>query len=141
MGAFVFASQGRCINSNDIVLEIDAEISRLRQARALLSDTNTTVKRKPGRPASTSLPSNTKVVHTMSAETRAKMAAAQKARWAKAKKAAKKAARKVAAAPAVKSATPQRRSPKDCSCQEGRLREKGCSGKVEKSHYSCFVAF
>jgi hypothetical protein len=100
------------MDTNDIVLEIDAEISRLQQARALLSDTNTSAKRKPGRPAGTSLPSNTKVVHTMSAAARAKIGAAQKARWAKARKAAKKAARNVAAAPAVKSASPNGVAPK-----------------------------
>src|SRR5664280_1227411 len=94
------------MDTNDIVVEIDAEISRLQQARALLSDTNTAVKRRPGRPASTSLLSNTKVVHTMSAAARAKIGAAQKARWAKARKAAKKAARNVAAVPAVKSPAP-----------------------------------
>ena len=91
------------MDTNDIVVEIDAEISRLQQARALLSDTNTAVKRKPGHPASTSLPGNTKVVYTMSAEARAKIAAAQKARWAKTRKAAKKASRDVAAVTAVKS--------------------------------------
>ena len=94
------------MDTNDIVLEIDAEISRLQQAKALLSNTGTTVKRKPGRPVSTSSPSKTKAIHTMSAEARARIAAAQKARWAKTKKAAKKAARAVAAAPAVKSPTP-----------------------------------
>ena len=93
------------MDTNDIIVEIDAEISRLRQARALLSDTNTTAKRKPGRPASTSLLSNTKVVHTMSAAARAKIGAAQKKRWAKARKAAKKAARNLAALPVVKSPT------------------------------------
>ena len=94
------------MDTNDIVLEIDAEISRLQQARALLSSTDTTVKRKPGRPAGTSLPKTAKAAHTMSAEARAKIAAAQKARWAKTKRAAKKKARAVAAAPAVKSVTP-----------------------------------
>ena len=94
------------MDTNDIIVEIDAEISRLQQARALLSDTNITAKRKPGRPAGTSLPSNTKVIHTMSAAARAKIGAAQKARWAKARKAAKKGARNVAAVPAVKSPAP-----------------------------------
>ena len=41
------------MNTNDIVLTIDAEISRLQQAKALLTDTFslTHAKRKPGRPA------------------------------------------------------------------------------------------
>ena len=44
------------MNTNDIILTIDAEISRLQQAKALLTDTLslTHPKRKPGRPATTS---------------------------------------------------------------------------------------
>ena len=40
------------MNTNDIVLAIDAEISRLQQAKALLSDISslTHAKRKPSRP-------------------------------------------------------------------------------------------
>jgi hypothetical protein len=90
------------MNTTDIIREIDAQISRLQQARALLADTNTTAQRKPGRPAGANLPSNTKAVHIMSTEARAKIGAAQKARWAKSRKAEKKEARNVAAAPAAK---------------------------------------
>lgn|ERR1700730_1776407 len=90
------------MDTNTIVLEIDAEISRLQQARAILTGTTTTWKRKPGRPA---LPSTTKAVRTLSAEARAKIAAAQQARWAKSRKAAKKEARNAAAAPAAKRTT------------------------------------
>jgi hypothetical protein len=44
------------MNTNDIILTIDAEISRLQQAKALLTDTSslTRSKRKPGRPATAS---------------------------------------------------------------------------------------
>jgi hypothetical protein len=44
------------MNTNDIILTIDAEISRLQQVKALLTDTSspTLAKRKPGRPATTS---------------------------------------------------------------------------------------
>jgi hypothetical protein len=94
------------MDKNDIVVEIDAVVSRLQQARALLSDTNIVAKRKPGRPASSSLPSNATVVHTMSVEVRAKIASAQKKRWAKARKTAKKATGNVAVVPAVKSPAP-----------------------------------
>jgi hypothetical protein len=40
------------MNTNDIILSINAEISRLQQAKALLSQTSglTPAKRKPGRP-------------------------------------------------------------------------------------------
>jgi hypothetical protein len=57
-----------------IIAAIDAELARLRMARALLGgETNSHKPAKPGR-------------RKMSEETRAKMAAAQKARWAKAAK-------------------------------------------------------
>jgi hypothetical protein len=36
------------MNTTDILVEIDAEISRLQQAKALLNGTNTVIKRKPG---------------------------------------------------------------------------------------------
>jgi hypothetical protein len=100
------------MNTNDIVLEIDAEISRLRQARALLGGTDTIVKRKPGRPAGTSLPKPAKAVHTMSTEARARIAAAQRARWAKTRKAAKKEASTAAATPLAKISAPKTASPK-----------------------------
>jgi hypothetical protein len=100
------------MDTNDIVIEIDAEISRLQRARALLSSIETTVKRKPGRPSGASIPRKAKAAHTMSAEARAKIAAAQKARWAKTRKAAKKEVRAVAATPALKSPTPNGTVPK-----------------------------
>ena len=99
------------MDTNDIVLEIEAQISRLQQVRALLAATDTPLKRKPGRPAGASLPSKTRPVRTMSTEARAKIAAAQKARWAKSRKAAKKEVRQAAPAPAAKGITPIRSSP------------------------------
>jgi hypothetical protein len=93
------------MDTNSIVSEIDAEISRLHQVRALLTGTSTTAKRKPGRPAGTSLPKKTKAVRSLSAEAREKIAAAQKARWAKSRKAAKKEVRNAAAVPAAKKAS------------------------------------
>jgi len=75
-----------------MVAQIDTEIARLQQVKSILSGTTTTTAKRG--------PNKSKVVpiavvvkkHTMSAEGRARIAAAQKARWAKAKKAAKKAA-------------------------------------------------
>jgi hypothetical protein len=49
-----YALEGGFINTNDIVLTIDAEISRLQQAKALLTNTAGLTQRKPGRPAATS---------------------------------------------------------------------------------------
>jgi hypothetical protein len=88
------------MNTNDIVLTIDAEISRLQQAKALLTDTSSLTQRKPGRHSATSKSSKATSFNpaefdakprkrrALSAEARAKMAAAQKARWARFKKAA-----------------------------------------------------
>jgi hypothetical protein len=79
------------MNIQDIVVEIDSEISKLQQVKALLTGSSTTKMRKPGRLANTSLAGNARKNRTMSAEAREKIAAAQRARWAKSKKAAKKA--------------------------------------------------
>jgi len=69
-----------------ILSEIDAEISRLEQVKQLLSDTP--AKRGPGRPDTKGLVAAPKKKRPpMSAAARAKIAAAQKARWAKSKKA------------------------------------------------------
>ena len=81
---------------SDILLEIDGEISKLQQARAVLSGMAT--KRKPDRPAigptgslATSFnPEEFGGVQTkrrkMSPETRQKMADAQRLRWANSRK-------------------------------------------------------
>ena len=88
----------------DIVVEIDAEISKLQQVKALLAGISTTEMRKPGRPANASLPGNARPKRTLSAEGREKIAAAQRARWAKSKKAVKKAARSTVAVSTAKKA-------------------------------------
>ena len=91
------------MSTNDIILTIDAEISRLQQAKALLTDTlsPTPVKRKPGPPATTSgggkatsfnpaeFDAKPTTRRAMSEAGRARIASAQKARWARLKKAAK----------------------------------------------------
>ena len=75
------------METSEILAAIDAEIQRLQHARTVLN--GTVVKRGPGRPrgftngASSAAPNRRR----LSAEARAKIAAAQKARWAKAKKA------------------------------------------------------
>jgi hypothetical protein len=73
------------MQTSQIIEQIDAEIKRLQQAKSLLI--GATTKRGPGRPAKTSIVAPKK--RQMSPEGRAKIAAAQKARWAKAKKASK----------------------------------------------------
>jgi hypothetical protein len=88
----------------DIIGEIDAEISRLQQARALLSESGSgEAKRRPGRPIGSrlaaknipaALPALAKAQprRKMSAAGRARISAALKARWAKVRRVAKKAA-------------------------------------------------
>ncbi len=92
------------MNIQDIVVEIDAEISRLQQVKALLTGSSATEKRKAGRPANTSLAGKARTRRTLSAEARERIAAAQRARWAKSKKAAKKAAPNIPAASTAKNA-------------------------------------
>jgi hypothetical protein len=72
------------METNAIIVSIDEELQRLRQARKLLLGTGS------GHVAARG--TKKKRHHTMSAEGRARIAAAQRARWAKQKKAAKKAA-------------------------------------------------
>jgi hypothetical protein len=76
------------MNTAEILTHIDAEIARLTQTKALLSARETHSTRiKPGRNAKTVKTGTTKK-RVLSPEARARIAAAQKARWAKAKKAA-----------------------------------------------------
>lgn len=79
------------MNTNEIIAAIDAEIAKLQQARYLLSGysdpTSASVKRGPGRPKKTTVLQPAKRV--LSPEAKARIAAAQKKRWAAAKKAAK----------------------------------------------------
>jgi hypothetical protein len=81
--------------SKSILSEIDAEISRLLQAKVLLSSEATlAIKRKPGRPPKTAavvIPNvqKTKKRRKMSAEGRERVRQAQIKRWAKLKGASK----------------------------------------------------
>jgi hypothetical protein len=87
---------GGKMNTEAIIEQINTEISRLQQARVLLnSATVTTTKRAAGRPKSVvaartlSVPPAKRV---MSAEGKARIAEAQKARWAAQRRQEKKAA-------------------------------------------------
>jgi hypothetical protein len=78
---------------NDTIIHaIDAQIASLQEARAILLGTN--IKRGPGRPRASAAPGpdvspKQARKRKMSAEGRARIASAQKARWAKRMKAAK----------------------------------------------------
>jgi hypothetical protein len=99
------------MNTNEILSAIDAEITKLQQARALLSGysepaafrqgpgrpkkiatplktvaTPSALKRGPGRPKKVEMPAKAVAKRTLSAEGKARIAAAQKRRWAAAKK-------------------------------------------------------
>jgi hypothetical protein len=114
---------GGFMTTNEIVIAIDGEIARLLKVKELLTSSDLPVKRGPGRPAGTSAQKNMPSLktetgkpakpRTLSAEARARIAAAQRARWAKSKRAAKKAASKSAPVPAkpiVVKKTPARKT-------------------------------
>ena len=80
---------------NDVLSLLDAEIARLKEARALLAAGSTVIvtRKKPGRPPKV-LPDPPKVSkrkkkRNLTAEGRARIAAAVKRRWANQKKASK----------------------------------------------------
>ena len=77
-----------------IIEHLDAEISRLQQAKAVLAGTD--ARKGPGRPKASDAVSKPVAVkltkRVMSEEGKKKIALAQKARWAKVRRAAKKAA-------------------------------------------------
>jgi hypothetical protein len=84
---------GGFMDTATIIEHLDAEISKLQQARALL--TGTDVRKGPGRPkvsGAISEPVAVKPIRrVMSAEGKKRIALAQKVRWAKVRKAAKNA--------------------------------------------------
>ncbi len=75
-----------------IIAEIDAQISKLQQARALLTDSATPVRNKPGRPkgAVNRTASPAKGKRKLSPEGRKRIADAMKKRWAERRKQASK---------------------------------------------------
>ncbi len=87
------------MTTDEIITAIDGQIVRLLEAKELLTNLHLPVRRGPGRPAGTAhkkdsslqvkVADKSKKSSTMSAEGRARVAAAQKARWAKSKRDAK----------------------------------------------------
>jgi hypothetical protein len=100
------------MNTDAIIEQIDAEIAKLEQAKVLLTDaTEVSNKRAVGRPEASkviarilSVKPAKPVKRVVSAEAKAKMAEAQKARWAAKRKQDKKAANAVAKVKAAKKA-------------------------------------
>jgi hypothetical protein len=81
------------MDTNRIIADIDTEISKLQQARALL--TGEAIKKGAGRPKSTESKVTKPKKRKLSAKGRAAISAAMKARWA-AKRATKTATKKAA---------------------------------------------
>jgi hypothetical protein len=79
------------MDTKEILAHIDTEIARLQQVKDILSGSATKAKRGPNKAKAIHVPIIVRK-RTMSAEGRARIAAAQKKRWATVKKAAKKAA-------------------------------------------------
>jgi hypothetical protein len=108
------------MNTAIIIEQIDAEIYKLQQAKVLLTvKTTSSTKNSPRHPKTNNVVSKSVAAmpakRVVSAEAKAKMAEAQKARWAKVRKQEKKAvnaiakvkaAKKAAKAAAVKSDSP-----------------------------------
>jgi hypothetical protein len=77
------------MDTKKIIAQIDTEISRLQQVKGILSGSTTTPKKRGPNKARVAIVHVIAQRRTMSPEGRARIAAAQKARWAKAKKATK----------------------------------------------------
>lgn len=98
------------MNTFEIVSALDAEIARLQQAKNILQGIAGTGKRVPGRPVKLQdsldkiLTAKPAKKRKLSAEGRARIAAAQKARWA-ARQTPEKVAPAKATAPAKKAST------------------------------------
>ena len=97
LGGFAICSTILPMDVAAILSAIDAELSRLLQARNLLAELPASTVKRVGRPKGSGIKSGTtlpakKVAkkRTMSPEGRSRVAAAQKARWAALKSAAKK---------------------------------------------------
>jgi hypothetical protein len=89
---------GEYMNTQEIIATIDVQISKLQHAKALLEGTD--VKKPIGRPKKIILVTKP-AKRTMSPEGKAKIAQAQRLRWAKSKKASKKATKAVGHAKAI----------------------------------------
>jgi hypothetical protein len=84
---------GGFMDTKRVIADIDMEISKLQQVRALLS--NVTIKKGPGRPKSSDGKTAKPPIRKMSHKGRAAISVAMKARWAK-KSATKSVTKKVA---------------------------------------------
>ena len=73
---------------NRIIAEIDAQISKLQQARQLLAGTSVSASPKPGRgrPKGSKNATGTKRKRVLSADARKRIADAQRRRWAERRK-------------------------------------------------------
>ena len=78
------------MDTKEIIAQLDTEIARLQEVKSILSGTTTT-KVKRGRPNKVTVTVVAPIAakRILSPEARARIAAAQKARWAKVKKAKK----------------------------------------------------
>ena len=78
------------MDTTEIIAQIDSEIARLQQVKSILSGSTPTttikVKRGPKKTAPTPITAKKRI---LSPEARARIAGAQKARWAKVRKGAK----------------------------------------------------
>jgi hypothetical protein len=74
------------MDTKEIIAQIDTEIAHLEQVKSILSGTTTTKVKRAYKKSGVTPTSITSGKRVLSPEARAKIAAAQKARWAKFKK-------------------------------------------------------
>jgi hypothetical protein len=131
-GSCLYCRQGEPMQTSELLAAIDEEIVRLEQARALLAGSGTGPARS-GRPvgafsgfgASGTAPRKRR---TISAAGRARIAAAQRARWAKVKTAAKRAAAATTAKAAARPKT--RKARKKASAAKVKSKKKAASRRA-----------
>jgi hypothetical protein len=130
------------MNTSDIVVAIDAEIAQLQKVKELLTGIDSSTKRKPGRPAGVPSSKNATTFNpmesakkakrrTLSAEGRARIAAAQKARWDKSKRVAKKPTHKTASGPTKKAVTAKAVNRKTAQVKKTRVVKKSAQPKAD----------
>jgi hypothetical protein len=127
------------MNTEEIIQQIDGEISKLQQAKGLLLGTDSPIKKSPGRSKKKAtvarIPAVKPTKRVMSPEGRARLVAAVKARWARARKTAtvKSTAKKVATKKSVKKAvkaTPAKAAKAIANGKESRTPALGATAKA-----------
>jgi hypothetical protein len=111
------------VNTEQILAAIDAEVARLQEVRALLSETSTTkrIGRPPGSATKAAPAKRAVKKRVLSAEARAKIAEAQRERWAKANRAKAKPKAQVTVTRVAAKKAPVKRQPRPVAKKQTAL--------------------